>query len=120
MKIVIERATESKLKRTKWVSNGHDCWGNSEGYDEDYVIVNGKSERVFDSEYIIHNEKEVLEVGYIDTLPDNLRQYLDKDLYDKIKAEEKERRYKRYLQLKEEFDNDPVYIRDQKLDKLVE
>lgn len=119
-KVVIEKATKSKLTRTRYIANGHDCWGNTESTSQDYVIINGKSEDVYSSTYIIHNEEEVLETTSLPNLPDNIRIYLDKDLYEASQAKAKEERYKRFLNLKKEFDSDPVYTRDQKISKIIE
>jgi hypothetical protein len=119
-RVVIEKATKSKLTRTRYIANGHDCWGNTESTSQDYVIINGESEDVYSSTYIIHNEEEVLETTSLSYLPDNIRIYLDKDLYESAQAKAKEERYKKYLNLKKEFDNDQVYIRDQKISKVIE
>lgn len=118
-RVVIEKATKSKLTRTRYISNGHDCWGNTESIDQNYVLVNGKAEDVYNTTYIIHNEEEVLETTTLSSLPDNIRIYLDKDLYEEAQSKAKEERYKKYLNLKKEFDNDQVYIRDQKISKII-
>lgn len=119
-KVVIERATKSKLTRTRYIDNGHDCWGNSESTAQEYVIINGESKDVYDSMYIIHNDKDILESGQISFLPESIQKYLDKELYNTIEAKMKEKRYKDFLKLKKEFDNDPIYIRDQKISKVIE
>lgn len=119
-RVIIEKASKSKLTRTRYISSGHDCWGNTESTSQDYVIINGKSEDVYSSTYIIHNEEEVLETTSLTSLPDNIRIYLDKDLYDASEAKSKEERYKKFLKLKKEFDNDQVYIRDQNISKVIE
>jgi hypothetical protein len=119
--IIIEKARKSKLKRTRYESSGHDCWGNSESTSYDYVVLEGgEIVDIYDSQYVIHDGKFVLELGYMGNLPDNIRMHLDEELFRKIKAEEKERRYKKYLELKKEFEKDPIYIRDQKIDKIID
>lgn len=54
-KYIIEPVEDCELVNETWVANGHDCWGNTEGYNEYYVIIKGKSKRVFEGWYVIHN-----------------------------------------------------------------
>lgn len=64
MKLIIEKIFECKLVKTGYESNGHDCWGNHEYSSYNYVLLENKEERVWDSNFIIHNDKEVLGVAY--------------------------------------------------------
>lgn len=61
--LFVEPVEKCKLVTERWVSNGHDCWGNSEGSTELYVKVNGEFERCFEGWYVIHDGKEAKEVA---------------------------------------------------------
>lgn len=117
--IIIEKALQSKMNYEKHINCGHDCWGNTDFYTEYYIKVNGKSEQIFDDMYVIRKEDKALEVGYIDSLPSNVRKFLDNELFEKIEEEKKEKRYKHYLELKKEFENDMKYNRDEKIDNIL-
>lgn len=114
-KIVLEKISTCKFVRSGSTPNGHDCWGNSEYSSYDYVIVDGKEESVFDSSYIIHDDENVLGTGSLSLLDSKLKQHLDKNHAEKLK----EKRYERYLELDEEFGNDPMYTRDKKISKII-
>ena len=124
-KIIIERASICLFVKTASESNGHDCWGSYEYNTYNYVLISGQKVKLYgklEDLYILHNGSEVLKNGYIDHLSDDYRQYLDNNMA----AKKKEERYKHYLQMKEsikkyqnEFDNDPVYNRDQKLNDII-
>lgn len=120
-RIVIEKASKCKLVRTGSEANGHDCWGCTEFYHYDYVYVNNKEERLYslNEKYILHDDKTVFDTGSISDLNEKFRMHLDKEFYDKETARLKEERYKRFLKLKKEFDNDPIYVRDQKINKVI-
>jgi len=67
--IQIEQFTENNRHvRSRWISDGHDCWGRGEGYHEYYVLIGtGKErteERVGTDMYIISWGNEVLCVAY--------------------------------------------------------
>ncbi len=115
-RIIIEKAIGSKFIRTRYESNGHDCWGNSESSEYKYVLVNGEQQDVFDGWYIIHDDEVALDIGIISLLPEKIQRYLDSGLEEKLKED----RYNRYLILKKEFDKDTIYIRDQKISKIVD
>lgn len=119
-RVVFEKSTRCKLTRTRYIDNGHDCWGNSESTSQEYVMIDGEMVDIYGDRCIIHNDEEVFEVKMIELLPEDIQKYLDISLYNKLEAEEKERRYKDYLKLKKEFDNDNVYIRDQKISKIID
>jgi hypothetical protein len=114
-RIVIEKAIDSKFSKTRYESSGHDCWGNSESSSHEYVYVNGKPTDITSNCYIIHDDQEAFHIGLICYLPEYIQKHLDKNMEDKLK----EGRYQQYLNLKKEFENDPVYIRDQKISKVV-
>lgn len=114
-RLVIEKVLESKFVRTRYESDGHDCWGNNESTQYKYVLINGKQKDVYDGWYILHNDEVILELSLIQNLPESIQKYMDKGVSDRLKEE----RYKRYLILKDEFEKDVVYIRDQKISKIV-
>lgn len=120
-RIIIEKGDKCGLIRSGSEENGHDCWGNYEYSHYNYVWINGKEERIYQpsKHYIIHNGRDVLETGYLSSLDNKLKIYLDKDFYESEQKRLKEERYLRYLKLKKEFDNDPIYSRDSKLEKII-
>jgi len=89
-----------KYIRKGYVSTGHGCWGEPEGYTYYYVILGGKEIKVDSKDYIAHNGESILDVGRIDYLSNNLSEHL----IPSLKEEHKKERYKRYLSLKKEFD----------------
>ena len=101
-KIIIENQENCALVDDRFVINGHDCWGVSEGYTERFVMINKERKVVFSDMYVIHDGKKALDTGYISHLPDRIRVFLDEDLEKKLKKE----RYEEYLLLKKEFENE--------------
>ena len=60
--VYVEPVDECSLVKERWVSNGHDCWGNSEGYTEKYVWTGKESLTCFDGWYVIHDGKSAVDV----------------------------------------------------------
>lgn len=111
-KIIIEKASKCWLVKRGTDVTGHDCWGAYETSDYHYVIIDNIKERISrETMYIIHDDKKAIDTGYITHLPDDLRVLMDEEMMQK----QKEERYQRYLKLKKEFENDPVYKLDQKI-----
>jgi hypothetical protein len=61
---IIELVGNCKLIEERGVKNGHDCWGKLEWTTELYAYVNGKSKRVFEGMYVIHDGKIIEDVVY--------------------------------------------------------
>lgn len=101
-KIIIEKVSKCSLVKEKSEPNGHDCWGNIEHTSYKYVLLKGEIEKVYNGECIIHDGKKVLKTYLISRLPDEMQELLDED----FAKDRKEKRYKYYLKLKKEFEND--------------
>lgn len=63
-KRIIELVENCKLIEERAVENGHDCWGKLEWTTDLYAYVNGKSERVFEGMFVIHDGKTIEAVVY--------------------------------------------------------
>jgi hypothetical protein len=117
-KIIIEKASSCKLVRHGSERDGHGAFGEPEYSHYKYVVINGKTERVHGERFIVHDGEKVLSVEY--ALDDELLVHLD----DELNRKKMKRRYKDYIELKEEFDNigedDLKYLRrDVTLKKIV-
>jgi hypothetical protein len=100
-KIIIERANVCDLVKERNVENGYDSdWGNIKYYIQEYVIINGKKEDVFDSEFIVHDGKNVFAVFHDYSFSFEIKRLLNEN-YEK---ELKEERFKKYEKLKKEFE----------------
>lgn len=122
MKIIIEPSTSPSVKKyIREISepNGHDCWGNYEFSYYKGVYVDGEFEHISDAKYIAHDDNKPLYVGFIENLPKKMAMILD----PKLKKEYKKQRYKDYLKLKKEFEDDtPENIeikREVNIDKII-
>lgn len=62
--IIVDKFSKCKFVKSKYEPNGHDCWGNTESYETNYVWIGEKTERVFEDMFIIHNGEEVLATAY--------------------------------------------------------
>ena len=97
-KIIIE-----KMETCSLVTQGSDgALGEIEVHNYNYVIINGCQEKIYKDMYIIHDGKDVYDIGYVSNMKDNLRRLLDDDFEEKLKEERK----KTYLKLKKEFENE--------------
>jgi len=121
MKLILETIDGEDVKKyiqSGYVHTGHGCWGESEGYSYKYVYLNGKKYEINNEYYIAHDGESILDVGKIDYLSNSLSEHLDPS----IKYKHKKERYKRYLNLKKEFDTKSeeniVVIRDVEIENL--
>ena len=67
---------EYPLVHIRSIEDGHDCWGKTDWITEKYVNINGISEQVFDSWYIIYNDvdNEIFYTTLEDYVSDRIKQ----------------------------------------------
>jgi hypothetical protein len=116
-KIIIEESSVCKLVRTGWESNGYGAFGEPESSSYKYVTINNKIERIYNGWFIIHDGEKVLDTEPKSTIPDKYLIHLD----EKFARKKLARKYKNYIELKEEFDQmDPDSLKDIKRDLNIE
>ena len=115
-KIIIEKIESCIFVHTAYKSNGHGAFGEPDYTSYKYVILSdGAQVEVYDSMYILHDNHTVLDTGLICLLEPKMQKYLDLEYSKKLK----DKRYGEYLKLKNEFENDPIYIRDQNILRII-
>jgi hypothetical protein len=100
-KIIIERANVCELVKTKKIYFEYNSWGKNEWIDQNYVVLfNNENKDVCDSEFIVHDGSNVLDVFSDFKFLTSIRQFLDEN-YEK---ELKEKRFNEYEKLRKEFE----------------
>ena len=80
----IVRVKDYKGLKTGWEYSGHGAFGEAEHTRYNYVVIDKKERRVYDSEYLFLNENEVIKITYDSVLGMNLEK-LSEIILEKFK-----------------------------------
>ncbi len=62
--LIVEPMLTCKLVYEQHKENGHDCWGNLDWYTTNHVTIDGKTEYVSSSMFVVHDGKKAVELIY--------------------------------------------------------
>jgi len=102
--VSVDEARQIGLTNSRLLHEGHGCWGESDNTYERVVYIGGKTQRLSDSDLILFTgkspDREVLQIISKYQCSDKLLEIFN----PKALEENKNDRYKKYLELKKEFE----------------